>query len=376
MKQLRVLHVLTAGLLAAGTSVLADSTLGITKTAAPEPVRVGHELTYRIAVTNTGPDTATNVVVTDVLPAGLEFVSCSPSQGSYSNDAGTIYCSLGNMACGATTGVLIVTSPGAAGTITNEASVSAVNGAGGRAAAAATVLAANRPPEIGLPGPHILPVGSTTSFVVQAYDHDDYDEVTIINTVKPAGANYVGSNFTWAAGVDFENTTNTLTFVADDGQGETNSVVTNSTVIIVPYDWDADGLRDGWEWTHFQSLTNLPDGDHDGDGADNYTEYVAGTQPTNANSAFRVTDVIGTGASTEHRVEVATEPGLQYTIEFKDSLQSTWSPFANPANGIGTWLETNTVSTAYQFLDDEGAQTTGGPPPDQRRYYRVKVERL
>ena len=55
--------------------------LGVTKTDSPDPVTVGASLIYTVTVTNSGPDTATGVVVTDTLPAGATFVSAMPSQG-------------------------------------------------------------------------------------------------------------------------------------------------------------------------------------------------------------------------------------------------------------------------------------------------------
>ncbi len=48
---------------------LAD--LSIVKTAYPDPVNPGETLTYTLVVTNSGPYTATNVIVTDTLPSGL-----------------------------------------------------------------------------------------------------------------------------------------------------------------------------------------------------------------------------------------------------------------------------------------------------------------
>src|SRR5215468_10529784 len=51
--------------------------LSITKTASPDPVTTGDDVTYTVTVTNNGPDPATSVVVTDNLPAETTFVSCA-----------------------------------------------------------------------------------------------------------------------------------------------------------------------------------------------------------------------------------------------------------------------------------------------------------
>jgi uncharacterized repeat protein (TIGR01451 family) len=55
--------------------------LSITKTASPDPVTTGDDLTYTVTVTNNGPDPATSVIVTDNLPAETTFVSCSSTGG-------------------------------------------------------------------------------------------------------------------------------------------------------------------------------------------------------------------------------------------------------------------------------------------------------
>ncbi|MBA2592590.1 MAG: DUF11 domain-containing protein, partial [Gammaproteobacteria bacterium] len=39
-------------------------------------------MTYTVPVTNNGPSNATGVTMTDTLPAGVSFVSATPSQGS------------------------------------------------------------------------------------------------------------------------------------------------------------------------------------------------------------------------------------------------------------------------------------------------------
>ena len=68
----------------ASVSVTAVADLEISKAAAPDPVVAGTTLTYTIGVTNNGPSTAVNVLVEDVLPAGVSIDSVSASAGSCS----------------------------------------------------------------------------------------------------------------------------------------------------------------------------------------------------------------------------------------------------------------------------------------------------
>ena len=50
--------------------------------AGPDPVMAGNSLRYEIEVVSTGPSTATNVVVSDVLPAGVSIISVTSSSGA------------------------------------------------------------------------------------------------------------------------------------------------------------------------------------------------------------------------------------------------------------------------------------------------------
>jgi len=109
----------------ASTTITAGSTdLSITKTPnqAP-PYGTGGALTYTIAVANAGPSAASNVTVTDVLPAGTTFVSATPSQGSCSGTT-TVICNLGTLnAAGSATIALSLTLPSTPGVVSNTASV-------------------------------------------------------------------------------------------------------------------------------------------------------------------------------------------------------------------------------------------------------------
>ena len=62
--------------------------LSVTKTVSDATPNVGDQITFTVTLSNQGPDAATGVQVTDLLPAGLTFVSATPSQGTYDNVSG------------------------------------------------------------------------------------------------------------------------------------------------------------------------------------------------------------------------------------------------------------------------------------------------
>ena len=62
--------------------------VAVFKSATPEPIIAGSQLTYTIVATNSGPDDATGVLVTDLLPADVSFDSAVPSVGSFDSTTG------------------------------------------------------------------------------------------------------------------------------------------------------------------------------------------------------------------------------------------------------------------------------------------------
>lgn len=122
------------------TSSSAD--LSLTKTGSPNPAIVGTTLSYRITVINNGPAAATNVNITDTLPANVTLNSSSTTQGTC-NGTGPINCSLGSLANGASAVVAINVTPTVAGQITNTASVTGAEAdpdAGNNSATVGTVV--------------------------------------------------------------------------------------------------------------------------------------------------------------------------------------------------------------------------------------------
>ena len=73
---------------ASATETPQQADLSVTKTVSDPTPNVGDQITFTVTLSNPGPDAATGVQVTDLLPAGLTFVSATPSQGTYNNVSG------------------------------------------------------------------------------------------------------------------------------------------------------------------------------------------------------------------------------------------------------------------------------------------------
>ena len=92
-------------------------------------VKQGEQLTYTIAVQNFGPDTAPNVVVTDLMSSGTGFLNARATKGSFTapplNETGVVTWSLGDLANGGAEGAELIVSVIIKGktTITNLATV-------------------------------------------------------------------------------------------------------------------------------------------------------------------------------------------------------------------------------------------------------------
>jgi uncharacterized repeat protein (TIGR01451 family) len=79
--------------------------------------------TFLLEATNLGPSTATNVVITDVLPDGVTFVSASFSDGSDTYDPVTGLCTVGTLAVDETATLTIVVTAHASIDILNRIEV-------------------------------------------------------------------------------------------------------------------------------------------------------------------------------------------------------------------------------------------------------------
>ncbi len=122
---------------------LAEADLSLTKTDSPDPVPAGGNVTYTLTAANNGPSAATGVTITDTLPASVTFVSAS---SGCANSGGTVTCTIGTLASGATASRTITGRTTEVGTFTNTATVAGdqfdPNPTNNTASASTTVTAA------------------------------------------------------------------------------------------------------------------------------------------------------------------------------------------------------------------------------------------
>ena len=120
-----------------GCSTVACSDLTLTRTTVPAVGFTGKDALYRIRVTNNGAAPASNVLLTEELSLGVQFVwaspGCTPGTGGVVPPPGggagglttVVQCMFAGLAAGASAEVTVVMRPGSGGTKTNTAFVDA-----------------------------------------------------------------------------------------------------------------------------------------------------------------------------------------------------------------------------------------------------------
>jgi uncharacterized repeat protein (TIGR01451 family) len=96
---------------------------------ATSPTPLNGTVKYTLTVTNKGPDTATNVQLADPAPAGIEYLTANPSQGTCNLSPALVTCALGTIAPGQTVTIAIT---GRATTVGSHTNTATVTGSGGR----------------------------------------------------------------------------------------------------------------------------------------------------------------------------------------------------------------------------------------------------
>jgi autotransporter-associated beta strand protein len=152
--------------------------------------------------------------------------------------------------------------------------------------------------------------------------------------------------------------TGTLT-LAGAPVGVTSQLVYGANdVILFIDDSDQDGLADSWEQTHFGNLARTAEGDEDGDGQSNGSEFLTGTLPANGASIFAAS-VTPSGAN---RITLTwpSVPGKTYRIESSSSPSGPWTTVSSvPAAGSPSTTTAREINT---------------PPASATFFYRIVLD--
>ena len=147
-------------------------------------------------------------------------------------------------------------------------------------------------------------------------------------------------------------------FVRNGGTVSVRTLVLNPALSAV-----GDGILNGWKQRYgLDPLdSNLANEDADGDGLSNLQEYLAGTDPTNSASSFRIISIVPSGID------------LLVTWMMGSGRKNALQAMAGDASGYSTnsftdiFIVTNTVGTTTNYLD------TGAATNFPARYYLVRL---
>ena len=98
--------------------------LAVSQTDSSDPASIGTDLTYTMTVTNLGPDSAGNVLLTDISPLNAQYISTTANQGGCFQGSVSI-CRLGTLAPGASATISLTVRPTEASRLSNKVSVNA-----------------------------------------------------------------------------------------------------------------------------------------------------------------------------------------------------------------------------------------------------------
>lgn len=145
-----------------------------------------------------------------------------------------------------------------------------------------------------------------------------------------------------------------------------SSVATVNLTVIAPPDTNANNLPDAWEAAY--GFTD-PNGDADGDGQTNLSEYFANTNPTNATSQLKLV-----GGEYQlggpFNLTWSAIGGTRYRVQFADGDLS--GGFSDLIRALDIEMDASSYgTTSTQAFTDNFLET--GTPTNGSRHYRIKV---
>ena len=231
------LNTTVSGQASAGAAYAFSSTadLSLALSSNPGSVTVGQAVSYMLTATNNDTQvTAISLTLTDILPAGMTFVSAAAAGGSCNNSNGTVTCTLASLAPQATWQPTITVMATTVGSINDSASVNGSqpdpNSANNNATVTTMVVVA---PPVASNGSVTTPENTPATGTLSASDPQNlsltfsivnqpsHGSVTLTNTTTGA--------FTYSPANGF-NGMDSFTFKANNGTADSNTATESITV--------------------------------------------------------------------------------------------------------------------------------------------------
>ena len=355
--------------------------LKVTKSVLPTNPEIGGTVVFTVGLLNNGgPDTATNVTLSDVLPVGLTYVS-DTGAGAYNHNTGVW--TVGSLAKNASRTLQITATVSAGGTYTNTASVATVDQYDpDHTNNSASATLTTRTADVGVtktvdhPAPN---VGDTIHYTLTATNHGPTYGVTLLHFADPlpSGVAYVSDN----SGGTYNSAT---------GDWNVGSVGVNaSATIIITARVTASGHIVNTVTFTSMLQTDTNSADNTASAAIDVplaadlavTKTVDNSRPNvGSNATFTIT-ATNNGPDNATGVTVTDPEPAGLTVGTATPSAGTWAPgtwtIGNLANGASATLKlicsvdtagliTNTATIQGAQYDPVGTNNSAGDSVDQR----------
>lgn len=211
--------------------------LGLAASVSATTALVGDHLAYTFTVTNRGPNTATGIAFTNLVPAGASLLSAGASQGTVFTNAGSVFVSLGAIDSGSSASVTVGLRPTVLGTLINTATVSAsendLNQANNTVSASTVVTLPVADVGLGKAvSPDSVVLGSNINFTISVTNHGPQNALNVVVTDPlPAGQVFVSGTVSRGSVVHSSGTV--IASLGDLPPGQTAEVTILSTATSV-----------------------------------------------------------------------------------------------------------------------------------------------
>lgn len=133
---------------------------------------------------------------------------------------------------------------------------------------------------------------------------------------------------------------------ADLSPGDYNEALDIFSVRLGAGDSDNDGIDDAWEVTYFDDTTRDGSADFDGDGHSDFSEFRAGTDPTEGGSVLEVI-AIRSLSPDQVRILWSATVGKSYIIQARSSLEDAgWTNGSEPVTANATAMSLDLASAS------------------------------